>query len=180
MNWRDVLLQNPAPGPTSQYSHNPQNYIQARVSENCEDIEKQGTERRTSCAAQLRLRAFQACEWSALYAVLDAAQVAYDGGEATREEVEALTGYAAERSREIPEHCEGERISDLLAREPIVRVRSRLLGEVVVWVSDAVEITEEIAEVVYRQSELQRLIGRSPAELRAIHEVKRALDGEVM
>ncbi len=46
--------------------------------------------------------------------------------------------------------------------------------------ADAVEITEEIAEVVYRESELRRLVGRSPAELRAVHEVKRALDGEVM
>jgi hypothetical protein len=55
-----------------------------------------------------------------------------------------------------------------------------LLGEVLVWVADAVEITEEIAEVVYRESELQRLIGRSPTELRAIHSVKRTFDGEVM
>jgi len=56
-----------------------------------------------------------------------------------------------------------------------------LLGEVVVWVADGVvDITEEIVEVVYRESELRQLVGRTPTEVRTIHKVKRALDGELM
>ena len=101
-------------------------------------------------------------------------------GEATREKVEALTGHAAERSREVPEHAEDSHLSDLLVRLPVVRVRSRLLGEVVVWVADSIEVAEEITEVVHRESELRRLTGRSPAEVRAVHEVRRALEGELM
>jgi|TARA_B100001964_G_C14011839_1_gene499703 hypothetical protein len=66
-------------------------------------------------------------------------------GEATREEVEALTGYAAERSREVPEHAEDSHLSDLLARLPVVRVRSRLLGEVVVWVADSIFASDPAA-----------------------------------
>ena len=126
---------------------------------------------------QLREQSRQARDWDALYAILDEAQMAYDSGDVTCEEVESLAGYAAGRSLEVPEHAESEHLSELLARQPIVRVRSRLLGEVVVWVADAAEVPEGTADVVYREAELGRLVGRSPAEVRAIQATKRALDG---
>ena len=63
--------------------------------------------------------------------------------------------------------------------KPVVRVRSRLLGEVVVWVADSADMPEG-TEVVYRETELSRMEGLSPTEVRTIHEVKRALDGELM
>ena len=88
-----------------------------------------------------------------------------------------MAGYAMDRSRQIAD--DGERLSELLARQPVVRVRSRLLGEVVVWLADAAEIPEGTSEVVYREAELRRMVGHSSAEGRAIHEVKRSFDGEV-
>ncbi|MDA0337103.1 MAG: hypothetical protein O2782_18225 [bacterium] len=131
-------------------------------------------------AVKLREQVRQARDWVILYAILDEAQAAYDAGEVTLEEVESLAGYAVETSLQVPEHDEDGLLSALLARQPIVRVRSRLLGEVVVWVSDAVEITEEVAEIVYRESELRQMVGQSPDEVRAIHALKRALDGELI
>ena len=88
-------------------------------------------------AALLRDQARQARDWEALYAVLDAGQAAYDAGEVTLEEAESLTGYVADRSRQVPEDV--GTLGDLLRSQPVIRVRSRLLGEVVVWVADAVQ-----------------------------------------
>ena len=64
--------------------------------------------------------------------------------------------------------------------KPVVRVRSRLLGEGVAWVADSADMPEGTDEVVYRETELRRMEGLSPTEVRTIHEVKRALDGELM
>ena len=130
--------------------------------------------------AELRDQLQRAHDWVCLYAILDEAQAAYDSGEVTNEEVESLTGYAANRSREVPEHPENELLSDLLIRQPVVRVQSRLLGEVVVWVADAAKATEETSCAVYREAELRRMAGRSSTEVSAIHELKRTLDGELI
>ena len=130
-------------------------------------------------ATELREKARTAGTWDELDGVLKEAQAAYTAGHVTCEEVESLARYAMDRSRQIPDDGDGERLSELLARQPVVRVRSRLLGEVVVWLADAAEISEGTSEVVYREAELRRMVGRSSAEVRAIHEVKRTFDGEV-
>jgi hypothetical protein len=178
MSWRDTLAAAP------HNSHNPHNYQPTGVSEDCGDIgdRAQAYDSYVSTRAdELRVQAQSASTWAELYGVLEAAQADFDTRAVTREEVESLRGYASDRSREVPEHAEDGRLSDLLARHPVVRVRSRLLGEVVVWVADGVvDITEEIVEVVYRESELRQLVGRTPTEVRTIHKVKRALDGELM
>ena len=127
----------------------------------------------------MREKARRASTWDDLRSVIDEAQAAFDAGEATGEEVESLSGYAWDRSRQIPEGGDGERLSELLARQPVVRVRSRLLGEVVVWVAAAAEVPEDISEVVYREAELRRMVGRPAAEVLAIHEAKRSFDGEL-
>ena len=129
---------------------------------------------------QLREQARQARDWGALYAILDEAQAAYDSGEVTCEEVESLAGYAAGKSLEVPESAESEHLSELLVREPVVRVRSRLLGEVVVWLADGALAPRATSEVVYRGAELRRMAGRPPAQVRAIHEAKHAFDGELV
>ena len=129
-------------------------------------------------ATELRVQARTAGTWDELDGVLKEAQAAYTAGHVTCEEVESLAGYAMDRSRQIPADGDGERLSELLARQP-VRVRSRLLGEGVVWLADAAEIPEGTSEVVYREAELRRMVGRSSAEVRAIHEAKRTFDGEV-
>ena len=71
------------------------------------------------------------------------------------------------------------RLSELLAGQPVVRVRSQVLGETVVWAADDARIPLETEEVVYRESELRRLVGHDPAMIRAIHRAKQGLDGEV-
>jgi hypothetical protein len=129
--------------------------------------------------AELREKARTAGTWDELDGVLKEAQAAYTAGHVTCEEVESLARYAMDRSRQIPDDGDGERLSELLTRQPVVRVRSRLLGEVVVWLADAAEIPEGTSEVVYREAELRRMVGHSSAEVRAIHEVKRTFDGEV-
>ena len=171
MSWRDVLTAEPAPQ-YSQYPHNYQGLVPEPISE---DIGEQNRP-----VNLLHGQARQAADWEALYTVLDAAQAAYDDGDVTREEVGALAGYVADRSRQVPEHAEDGHLSELLARQPVVRVRSRLLSEVVVWMADAAELPDDTSEVVYRETELRHIVGRSKAEVRAIHEVKRILDGELL
>ena len=129
-------------------------------------------------ATELRVQARLTSSWNGLRGVLKEAQAAFDAGEVTREEVESLAGYAMDRSRQIPEG--GEVLSELLARQPVVRVRSRLLGEVVVWVADGAELPEDSSEVAYTEAELRRMVRRSPAEVRAVHEAKRSFDGELV
>ena len=175
MSWRDILIPKSASESSAQNPHNSQKSVSVQVSGDSENTGEQKV-------ASLRDQTRQAGDWNALSAVLDVAQTAYDSGEVSREEVESLAGYVAERSHEVPENTEQEdcRLSELLASKTIVRVRSRLLGEVVVWVADGVEVPVDTTEVVYRESELRGLVGRPPEELRAIHKAKRALDGQLM
>jgi hypothetical protein len=175
MSWRDVLMQVP------RSPHNPHNPQSSRSAEGCEGIGDCGKRVPgvSTKVVSLRRQVRQARDWVDLYAILDTAQGAYDAGEVTREEAESLSGYAEDRSRHLPEQPGGrdDYLSELLARHPIVRVRSRLLGEVVVWVADSVEEPEKRDEVVYRESELRRLAGRQPQKVRSIHAAKRTLDG---
>jgi hypothetical protein len=173
MSWQDVLLAQPAPEPlTTQNPHNSQKHRPMPVSENYGNI---GGRR----ATELRAQAEKATDWDALFSVLDAAQTAYNAGEVTREEVESLTGYAVDRSGHLPQDPLDCPLSELLAEQP-VRVRSRLLGEVVVWLADAADVPEATAEVVYRESELRRLMKMPPDQIRTMHAVKKQFDGELL
>ena len=130
-------------------------------------------------AAQLRREGAEARDWEALDAVLVAAQAAFDAGEVTHEEAESLAGYVGDRSHKVPEDASTGTLGQLLRSQPVVRVRSRLLGEVVVWLADGAEAPAS-SEVTYREAELRQLVGGSPAEVCAIHQTKRALDGELV
>ncbi len=131
-------------------------------------------------ATELRVQARAAGTWDELDGVLKEAQAAYTAGHVTCEEVESLARYAMDRSRQIPDDGDGERLSELLARQPVVRVRSRLLGEVVVWLADNAEVPEDTPPIVYRAAELRKLVGASPEKLRAVHQMKKNFDGEVV
>lgn len=137
-------------------------------------------EKDTTLSSAYRRRITGATSWDDLYAVLAEVDVACLNGVLSHDEVKDLDSYAADRSRDVHEHAEDERLSDLLARQRVARVRSRMLGEVVVWVADDADLPEETGEVVYRESELRRLVGRTPTEVRAIHKTKRAIDGELV
>jgi len=71
-------------------------------------------------------------------------------------------------------------LSELLCAYPVVRVQSQVLREDVLWVADDVEIPADNDLVVYRETELRQLVGKTPTQLRAIHAVKRAIDGEIV
>jgi hypothetical protein len=126
----------------------------------------------------LRDKVRLATDWVDLYALLDDVQTAYNAGDVTREEVESLTGYAVNRSGHLPQEPQDGPLSKLLEQRS-VRVRSRLLGEVVVWVADTV-VPEATAEVVYKESELRRLVKMPPDQIRAMHAVKKEFDGELL
>ena len=60
-----------------------------------------------------------------------------------------------------------------------VAVHSRILGETILFAADSADVpSTDVA--VYRASELAQLVGVSPDLLRAIHDAKNALDGEVI
>lgn len=177
MSWRDVLA------PASQNPHNPHNYEPTGGSGDYGDTGERTPVRDGASpirAAELREQAQGAGDWEALYAVLDTAQAAYDAGEVTQEEAESLAGYVADRSRHVPEDAGTDTLGELLQSQTVVRVRSRLLGETVVWLADGAEVPKDTAEVAYCEQELHQLEGQAPAMVRAVHATKRALDGRLL
>ena len=128
----------------------------------------------------------RARDWGDLEQVLAQAQAGYEAGYLTQAEVETLAQQAAIRSRSLPEKstlCEEPaplHLRDLLKQKPLHQVRSQVLGEDVLFAADDAQIPPDNTLVVYRESELRQLVGRSPEEIRRIHMVKKAFDGEVI
>ena len=60
------------------------------------------------------------------------------------------------------------------------RVHSRVLCEDVLFAADVAEIPLDNHLVVYREAELRELVGKTPEQLRKIHEVKKGIDGEIL
>jgi len=71
-------------------------------------------------------------------------------------------------------------ITRLLAQRSIVRISSRVLGEDVLFAADVAEIPLGNDLMVYREAELRELVGKTPEQLRKIHEVKKGIDGEIL
>ena len=59
-------------------------------------------------------------------------------------------------------------------------VRSRVLDEHVLFAADTAVLPQNNRLVVYRARELTELVGLPPEQLRAIHAVKKSLDGELL
>ena len=94
-------------------------------------------------ATELRVQARTAGTWDELDGVLKEAQAAYTAGHVTCEEVESLAGYAMDRSRQIPDDGDGERLSEPKA---------------------SLEIMTELGDRALPPSD--RLVPQAPAELR--------------
>lgn len=131
-------------------------------------------------AQALRQAIQQACDWQDLEMALARVQAAFEQGELTGEGAEALAVIAAQEAQVLPELAEEERLGDLLCRQPVVRLGSRLLGEEILLAADGAQVPDGNGLVVYREAELRRVVGRPPEEVRAIHTVKKVLEGEVM
>lgn len=77
--------------------------------------------------------------------------------------------------------AESSFMAEVFKEAPFLRVRSWLLGgEVVVFAGENVRVPEGAGEVVYRASELQMILGLPPAQLIALHQTKKALDGDLI
>ena len=89
------------------------------------------------------------------------------------EQAESLAVLATERSQQL-------RLSDLFREQLVCRVHSRVLGEDVLFAADGADVPEDTDLVVYRGSELQGLVGRSPEQLCAVHAIKCDPEWEVV
>jgi hypothetical protein len=68
-----------------------------------------------------------------------------------------------------------------LAQSGICReVHSKVLDEHVIFAADNAEVPADTPLVVYRAAELQLLLGATPEKLQAVHQLKKAFDGEVV
>ena len=118
--------------------------------------------------------------WSDLDAILEKAQQQYQAGELTAAQVEELAQRTADRARVIPAEVPPARLSALLQENPIQHVHSRVLGEKVILAADSAKVGADMEGVVYRESELRLMPGRSPEQVCAIHRAKCAIDGELI
>jgi hypothetical protein len=71
-------------------------------------------------------------------------------------------------------------LSMLGPEHSVVKVRWRLLDEDVILAADHAQIPSDNGLAVYREAELRELVGKTPEQLRKIHAVKKAIDGEVL
>jgi len=121
-----------------------------------------------------------AASWSDLEAVLEEAQRQYEASNLPQEDVERLAVLVHYHSHHLPAPGEEERLSHLLHKTPTCRMRSGLLGEDILLAADDAEIPPDNTLVVYRESELRRVVGRPPEQLRRIHVARKMLDGELL
>ena len=75
---------------------------------------------------------------------------------------------------------EGMRLAEFAGSGLVRTVRSRVLDEHVLFAADTAVLPQNNRLVVYRAYELTELVGLPPEQLRAIHAVKKSLDGELL
>ena len=75
---------------------------------------------------------------------------------------------------------ENMRLSEFAGSGLVREVRSRVLDEHVLFAADNAVLPQNNRLVVYRARELIELVGLPPEQLRAIHAVKKSLDGELL
>jgi hypothetical protein len=131
-------------------------------------------------ADELEQAILQARDWPELDAVPQRIDAAYQAGQIDQEQAERLAAMAGQEAQCLPEEAGQECLSDLFRDSPVSRVRSRVLGEDVLVVADGAEIPADNELPDNREAELRQVIGRSPEQMRAIHAVKQAIDGEVV
>ena len=115
-----------------------------------------------------------------LDSAIEAVNSAFVQGEITQEEAEALAQAATEKSRQIPASVEEMPLEDFASSGLVKEVKSKVLGETVIWAADNAQVPPETDQVIYRASELKELAGISPEQLRKIHMLKKTRDWEVV
>lgn len=112
-----------------------------------------------------------------LHAIPERIEAAFDRGTITREEAESLAQLAVDTARKLPADINKMSLSVFARSGQIRKVRSKVLGETIVWAADNAALPEENALVVYRAHELKALVGLDPQALVAVHTTKKWLDG---
>jgi hypothetical protein len=86
------------------------------------------------------------------------------------------------RARELyhAEHPEDWSLSESARSGRHLRINSRVLGETILLLADNGQEPEGNNLTVYHASEARQLFGTPPEELRKVHEVKLAVDGELI
>ena len=115
-----------------------------------------------------------------LDSAIEAVNSAFVQGKITQEEAEALAQAATEKSRQIPASVEEMPLEDFASSGLVKEVKSKLLGETVIWAADNAQVPPETDQVIYRASELKELAGMSPEQLQKIHMLKKTRDWEVV
>ena len=115
-----------------------------------------------------------------LDSTIEAVDSAFVQGEITQEEAEALAQAATEKSRQIPASIEEMPLAEFASSGLVKKVKSKQLGETVIWAADNAQVPPETDQVVYQASELKELAGMSPEQLRKIHMLKKTRDWEVV
>ena len=95
-----------------------------------------------------------------LDSVMEDIEAAYRRGDIAQEEAEALAQAAIEKSWQIPACIEDMPLADFAASGLIRKVKSKALGETVLWAADNAEVDLGTDLVVYRACELKELIGK--------------------
>ena len=114
-----------------------------------------------------------------LEAVAADVSTAYALGEMPAATAATMARLIVERGRQIhqlEQPTTGKGLSTLFNEKPIHRVTSKVLGEDVLWAAEGAQIPPENDLVVYRESELRELAGRSEEALRVVHRIKKSLD----
>ena len=121
--------------------------------------------------------------WADLGVICDDIDAAYRAGDIDQSAADELTILVRQRSREVPENDAAllEMPLSQFAQSGICReVKSTVLGESFLMAADNAEVPADTPLVVYRAAELQLLLGATPEKLQAVHQLKKAFDGEVM
>ena len=118
--------------------------------------------------------------WNDIEKKLHKITKAYRQGEVNQATAEMLTHAAIEKSRQIPASIEEMPLENFASSGLVKEVKSKLLGETVIWAADNAQVPPETDQVIYRASELKELAGISPEQLRKIHMLKKTRDWEVV
>ena len=113
-------------------------------------------------------------------AVMDDIKAAHERGHLNDEDAESLALAAAEKGPQLPYRPEDMRLSAFAESGLVCEVQSKVLGENVLWAADNAVVPPDSPLVVYRASELRAAWGMSPERLRAVHAVKKAMDGDIV
>ena len=115
-----------------------------------------------------------------LDSAIEAVDSAFVTSEINQEEAEALAQAATEKSRQIPASIEEMSTAEFASSGLVKEVKSKVLGETVIWAADNAQVPPETDQVIYRASELKELVGVPPEQLRKIHILKKIQDWEVV